>query len=149
MNQIEVKGYILDADRYYTDDHFWVSVLGDDVARIGMDPLGVETSGDIVQLVMQEPGTALPRGMAFGSLEAAKFVGPMNLPVAGTITARNDKVLADPGLVQRDPLGDGWLVEVQLTDPGELAGLRTGTDQLTGWFTAKVTEYKEKGVLAE
>ena len=84
-----------------------------------MDALGVETSGTIAQLAFLPVGEQLKRGEAFGSLEAAKFVGPLTSPLSGTVTATNDAVVADPALVERDPYGDGWLVELTLADPGE------------------------------
>lgn len=146
----EVQGYRIDLARSYDPEaHLWVERRGPETVRVGMDPLGVETSGDIVQLVLQEPGTALARGAAFGSMEAAKFVGPLSMPVGGLITARNDAVLEDPRLIARDPLGEGWLLEVEPSDVAELGELVRGEEQVLRWFDAKVAEYRESGVLAE
>jgi glycine cleavage system H protein len=146
----EVAGFGVALDRAYDPaGHFWVSQTGPDSARIGMDALGVETSGTLAQLAFLPTGEHLKRGEAFGSLEAAKFVGPLTSPLSGTVTAANDAVVADPSIVERDPYGEGWLVELTLPDPGELGELISGADAVTAWFAAEVEDYRLKGVLAE
>ncbi|HZI36982.1 MAG TPA: glycine cleavage system protein H [Acidimicrobiia bacterium] len=147
---IEVAGFGVALDRAYDGTgHFWVSVIAPDRARIGMDALGVETSGTIAQLAFLPLGDHLKRGEAFGSLEAAKFVGPLTSPLSGTVSAANDAVVADPSLVERDPYGAGWLIELDLADPGELARLVSGAQPIKVWFEAEVEDYRMKGVLAE
>ena len=151
MNEIvEVAGFGVALDRAYDGTgHFWVSIIGPDRARIGMDALGVETSGTIAQLAFLPAGENLKRGEAFGSLEAAKFVGPLTSPLSGTVSATNDAVVADPALVERDPYGAGWLIELDLADPGELSDLVSGSQPIRVWFEAEVEDYRMKGVLAE
>ena len=147
---VEVAGFGVALDRAYDPaGHFWVAMVGPDRARIGLDALGVETSGTIAQLAFLPLGEHLKRGEAFGSLEAAKFVGPLPSPLSGTVSATNDAVVADPALVERDPYGDGWLVEIDLADPGELAELISGSHPIRVWFEAEVEDYRLKGVLAE
>jgi len=146
----EVAGFRVALDRAYDPaGHFWISMIGADRARLGLDALGVETSGTIAQLAFLPVGEQLKRGEAFGSLEAAKFVGPLVSPVSGTVVAANDAVVADPALVERDPYGAGWLVEVSMTDPAELRDLISGRDVVPVWFAGEVEDYRIKGVLAE
>jgi glycine cleavage system H protein len=147
---IEVAGFGVALDRAYDPNgHFWVSMVTANRARIGMDALGVETSGTIAQLAFLPVGEHLKRGEAFGSLEAAKFVGPLNSPLSGTVSATNDAVVADPTMVERDPYGSGWLVEMDIADPGELGALISGAQPIRVWFEAEVEDYRMKGVLAE
>ncbi len=147
---VEVAGFGVALDRAYDPaGHFWVSMLTPERARIGMDALGVETSGTIAQLAFLPVGENLKRGDAFGSLEAAKFVGPLTSPLSGTVTATNDAVVANPALVERDPYGAGWLVELTLADRAELRELVSGADVIPVWFAAEVEDYRLKGVLAE
>jgi glycine cleavage system H protein len=147
---VEVAGFAVALDRAYDGTgHFWVSMIDGGRARIGMDALGVETSGTIAQLAFLPVGEHLKRGEAFGSLEAAKFVGPLTSPLSGTVSATNDAVVADPALVERDPYGAGWLVEVDLADSGDLRDLISGADRIRVWFEAEVEDYRMKGVLAE
>lgn len=151
MSEItEVAGFGVALDRAYDPaGHFWVSMVAPNRARIGLDALGVETSGTIAQLAFLAVGEQLKRGEAFGSLEAAKFVGPLNSPLTGTVAATNDAVVADPALVERDPYGAGWLVEVDIADPGEIGELISGAHPIRVWFEAEVEDYRMKGVLAE
>jgi len=146
----EVAGFQVALDRAYDPaGHFWVSMIAADRARLGLDALGVETSGTIAQLAFLPVGEQLKRGEAFGSLEAAKFVGPLVSPVSGTVVAANDAVVADPALVERDPYGAGWLIEVSLADTSELRDLISGRDVVPVWFAGEVEDYRIKGVLAE
>lgn len=152
MNEwVEVSGYRLLLDRAYDPaTHVWVQVLGPGRARVGMDPLAVETSGTLAQLAFLPVGSGLVRGEPFGSLEAAKFVGPLSSPLSGTILAHNDAVLVDPGLVEREPFAAGWLIELEPADPGgELPLLVEGEERIVPWFSAEVEDYRLKGVLAE
>jgi glycine cleavage system H protein len=147
---IEVAGFGVALDRVYDGTgHFWVAMVGPDRARIGMDALGVETSGTLAQLAFLPVGEHCKRGEAFGSLEAAKFVGPLTSPLSGTVAANNDAVVSDPALVERDPYGAGWLIELDLADPGELTDLVAGSQEIKVWFEAEVEDYRMKGVLAE
>ena len=147
---VEVAGFGVALDRAYDPaGHFWVSIVAPNRARLGMDALGVETSGTIAQLAFLPVGVQLKRGEAFGSLEAAKFVGPLTSPLSGTVSAANDSVVADPALLERDPYGAGWLIELDLADPGELTELMSGAEPIRVWFEAEIEDYRLKGVLAE
>ena len=157
---VEVAGFGVALDRIYDPaGHFWIAMVpaspGDtpgppgDRARIGLDALGVETSGTLAQLAFLPVGEVLKRGEPFGSLEAAKFVGPLTSPLSGTLAATNDLVVADPALVERDPYGSGWLVELEVADPGELGELISGAGIIRVWFEGEVENYRMQGVLAE
>jgi glycine cleavage system H protein len=151
VDVVEVAGFAVALDRAYDPaGHFWVSAFDDARRlRIGMDALGVETSGTLAQLAFLPLGAAVKRGEPFGSLEAAKFVGPLTSPVSGTVTAHNEAVLSDPSLVDRDPYGAGWLIEVEWAEPAELDGLVQGSEVIPDWFAAEVEQYRLKGMLAE
>ena len=148
---VEVGGYTLALDRAYDpESHLWAQVLDGDLVRIGMDPLGVETSGTLAQLAFEPEGTRLRRGEPFGSLEAAKFVGPLVSPLSGTVARHNRAALNDPALVEHDPLGEGWLVELAPSDlASELTLLVRDEDEIARWFEATLEEYRVQGVLAE
>ncbi|MGH8975587.1 MAG: glycine cleavage system protein H, partial [Acidimicrobiia bacterium] len=137
------------ARAYEPETHLWVLDLGGGRLRVGLDALGVETSGTLAALAFVETGTDLLRGEPFGSLEAAKFVGPFLAPVAGRLAAVNEPVLANPSLVERDPYGAGWLVEFEAAGAGALDGLVAGPDAVAAWFAASAEDYRLKGVVAE
>lgn len=148
---IWIRGFPLALDRlYHPGSHLWVRRDSGGVARIGLDPLGIETSGTLAQLSFDAAGSELTAGRPFGQLEAAKFVGPLLSPVSGTLAAVNDAVAADPGLAERDPYDRGWLIDAILAGDGaDLPGLLSDPGQITDWFTGKVEEYRLKGVLAQ
>lgn len=151
MVTFDVAGYELHGDRLYDPGtHMWVALGEGSSARIGIDPLGRETSGDVVALSLHAPPAQIARGGPFGDLEAAKFVGPLISPVSGTMTAGNPDVLADPGLLNSDP-GVHWLVELEL-DPAaasELDDLLRGEEQVAPWFEAEVARFRKQGAIAE
>ncbi|MGE5288569.1 MAG: hypothetical protein ACM3ML_15500, partial [Micromonosporaceae bacterium] len=83
-------------------------------------------------------------------LEAAKFVGPLVSPLSGTVLAANEAVAAGPGLAERDPFGEGWLIEIAPDDlAGELPALLSDPDQIARWFAGKAEDYRLKGVIAQ
>jgi glycine cleavage system H protein len=149
--RLAVQGYEVAVDRAYDPEtHLWIQVQDGERVRVGMDPLAVETSGTLAQLAFEPLGSTLRRGDPFGSLEAAKFVGPLITPLSGVVARHNDLALADPGIVERDPLGDGWLVELEPSDlDAEVSELLAGEQEIVHWFEAKLEEYRVQGVLAE
>jgi glycine cleavage system H protein len=145
--QPEVSGYELRLDRRYDPQtHLWVLEMPWGHVRVGLDALTTDTYGALAQLEMAAVGTPVGRGEPFGSLEAAKFVGPLIAPVSGVVAAVNGEALANPELVLREPYDDGWLAE--FAEAGSTPGLLTGEDART-WFAAEVADYREKGLLAE
>ena len=146
----QVRGFPLALDRgYHPGSHMWVKLTAPGRARIGMDPLGVETSGTLAELSLPAVGTALTAGRPFGQLEAVKFVGPLTSPVSGTVLACNAAAAADPGLVERDPFGGGWLIEAELTDASELDALLSDPEEISAWYAASIVDYRSSGAIAE
>lgn len=148
-DRLEIEGYRLAPDRaYQPDTHVWVERRASGTVRVGLDPLGLETMGTLAQLELARAGTTVERGDALGTLEAEKFVGPLESPLSGAVVAVNDAVINDPRLVHDDPFA-AWLLELDPTDfAAEASALVTG-DDIAPWFTAKLADYRLKGVLAE
>ena len=110
-------------DLKYSTDHEWVRNLDGDRVRVGITDHAQDELGDIVFLQMPEPGTEVAPGDAVGEVESTKSVSDIISPVSGTVLARNEALDSTPELVNSDPYGDGWMIEVQLSDPGELSEL--------------------------
>lgn len=147
---IEVAGYRLDAGRYHEPStHLWIETQNAaGMARVGFDPLGRETTGDVVEVSFAKAGTRVPRGGSFGSLEAAKYVGPLQAPVSFVLASSNPELFDRPGLLNEDPYA-AWLVDVQLTDRAELEKLLIGEERLRPWFEAEVERFRRQGAVAE
>jgi glycine cleavage system H protein len=109
------------SDLKYTAEHEWVRVVGDHV-RIGITDYAQEALGDIVFVTLPTVGTEVTLGQTFGEVESTKSVSDIFAPLAGVVTARNEELDAHPELVNSDPYGEGWMVELAPAG-GQLAAL--------------------------
>ena len=107
---------------YFTKDHEWVRVEGDS-GTVGISDYAQGQLGDIVFVQLPEVGAEVTAGDALGEVESTKSVSDIYAPVAGRVSARNEALDAQPELVNSDPYGEGWMIEVELTDPAALDGL--------------------------
>ncbi len=99
----------------YTAEHEWVQVVdsdGDTVLRIGITAYAQEALGDIVFVTLPTVGTELTAGQVLGEVESTKSVSDIYAPVSGKVSARNDQLDTSPELVNADPLGAGWMIEI-------------------------------------
>jgi glycine cleavage system H protein len=113
-------------DLRYTAEHEWVSpVAGDDSTgvRVGITDFAQDSLGDIVFVQLPEPGTEVQAGDSLGEVESTKSVSEIYAPVSGRVVAKNEELDADPAVVNSDPYGAGWLVEIVPSDPGAVAAL--------------------------
>lgn len=102
-------------DRKYTAEHEWVLTQGagdEAVLRIGITDYAQEALGDIVFVTLPAVGAEVSAGATFGEVESTKSVSDVYAPVAGTISAVNERLDSSPELVNADPYGEGWLVEI-------------------------------------
>jgi glycine cleavage system H protein len=106
----------------YTKDHEWAKIENG-VATIGITDFAQGELGDIVFVELPEAGKSFNAGDAFGTIEAVKTVTDLFSPISGKIVAINEGLDSDPGKVNSDPYGDGWLVKIRLSDPDEKDGL--------------------------
>jgi glycine cleavage system H protein len=106
----------------YTAEHEWVAA-GDGPVRVGITDFAQDALGDIVYVQLPEPGTEVAAGDAFGEVESTKSVSEIYAPVSGRVTARNEALVDSPDLINTDPYGEGWLVELEPSDPSSLSAL--------------------------
>lgn len=102
------------SDLHYTAEHEWVQRTGDDTVRVGITDYAQAALGDVVFVQLPEVGTAVTDGESFGEVESTKSVSDLYAPVSAKIVAVNGDLSASPQLVNSDPYGAGWLVELQL-----------------------------------
>ncbi len=116
-------------DLKYTSEHEWVRAAGDEgTVRVGITHFAQDALGDIVYVQLPEVGEDLESGAAVGELESTKSVSDIYAPVAGTVVSRNDALDQTPELVNSDPYGDGWLLEIRPTDPNAVGSLLSADD---------------------
>jgi len=102
-------------ERRYSDTHEWVDVDGG-VATVGITDFAQSQLGDVVFLELPRKGQRLAAGEAFGVIESVKAASDLYAPVAGTVVEVNERLAANPELVNSDPLGEGWLIKVEAGD---------------------------------
>lgn len=107
---------------YYTKDHEWVKIDGDE-ATIGITDFAQSELGDIVYVDINSEGKEIAAHAVFGTVEAVKTVSDLFLPVTGKIIEVNPLLANQPELVNTDPYGDGWMVKVLISDKGEIEKL--------------------------
>ncbi|MFJ8815018.1 MULTISPECIES: glycine cleavage system protein GcvH [Amycolatopsis] len=107
----------------YTEEHEWVATRDGDVVRVGITEYAQDQLGDVVFVDLPEAGKAVTAGEPFGEVESTKSVSELFAPVDGEVVAVNDAVGDSPELINSDPYGEGWLVEIRVSDADAVAGL--------------------------
>jgi glycine cleavage system H protein len=110
-------------DLYYTSEHEWVKRTGDDKVRVGITDFAQSSLGDVVFVQLPDVGTGVTAGESFGEVESTKSVSDLYAPVTAKVVAVNGDLENSPQLVNSDPYGDGWMVELRLSDSTTLDGL--------------------------
>ena len=111
-------------DLVYTKEHEYVARTGDPaVVRIGITDYAQGELGDVVFVNLPKAGDKVDGHQSFGTIEAVKAVSELYAPVAGEVVEVNGALESDPAVVNRDPYGDGWMIERRLANPAELDGL--------------------------
>jgi glycine cleavage system H protein len=106
----------LPTDRAYTPEHEWIDA--GDPATVGITRHAADALGDVVYVDLPEVGRTVAAGQVFGEIESTKSVSDLYAPSGGEIVAVNDALADDPGLVNRDPFGEGWLIRLRVTEAG-------------------------------
>ncbi|XTZ17367.1 glycine cleavage system protein GcvH [Micromonospora echinospora] len=110
-------------DLRYTAEHEWVAGDGSGPVRVGITHYAQDALGDIVYVQLPDEGAVVAAGDPLGEIESTKSVSEIYAPVSGTVTARNEALGDTPEVINIDPYGAGWLLEIRPDDPGAVAGL--------------------------
>lgn len=101
----------------YTAEHEWARSTDDgSTIRVGITDFAQQQLGDVVFVSLPELGAEVDAGEPMGEVESTKSVSDLYAPVTGTVSARNEALADNPDLINTDPYGDGWMVEIQLAD---------------------------------
>jgi len=114
-------------DLHYTTSHEWVRIDGD-VGTIGITDYAQKELGEIVYLELPEVGHVFNANEEFGTVESVKAVSELFTPLSGEIVGINKVAIAEPGIVNDDPFGDGWLIKMKLTTDEEINKLLSAAD---------------------
>jgi glycine cleavage system H protein len=115
------------AELKYTKEHEWVKIDGN-IATIGLTDYAQGELGDIVFVELSPVGDVVKIEGAFGTIEAVKAVSEMFAPMGGKVVEINTALEDDPMVVNQDPYGEGWMIKLEVSDPGELDKLLSAAD---------------------
>ncbi|MDW5325767.1 glycine cleavage system protein GcvH [Plantactinospora sp. KLBMP9567] len=112
-------------DLRYTAEHEWVAGDGSGPVRVGITHFAQDALGDIVYVQLPDEGATVQAGESFGEVESTKSVSEIYAPLTGTVVARNEQLTDTPEVINTDPYGSGWLVEIAPSEASAVAGLLT------------------------
>lgn len=140
---MEIQGYNMPEELYYEENHFWVRQDGD-VLVMGMDDFAQKMAGEIVYVQLPEEGKAVKAGKKFAKIESGKWLGKVNGPVNGELVGVNEELETNPGLINQDCYGKGWLFRIKPDDPSEIKSLIHGREAIEKWVLADIERYKKE-----
>lgn len=114
-------------DLYYSKEHVWLRVIGGR-GKIGITNYAQQELGEIVFLGLPDENSLVEQGDVFGTLESSKTVADLYAPVSGEIVMVNRDLEEEPTLINDDPYGNGWLVTMEIDEPGQLDDLLSAAD---------------------
>ena len=109
-------------DLLYTKDHEWARIAGK-TAIIGITRFAVDQLGDVTQVDLPKEGESIKQHEVFGSVESVKAVSDLFAPLTGKVVKVNSPLNDSPEYVNEDPYDEGWMIQVELSNPDELKGL--------------------------
>jgi glycine cleavage system H protein len=98
----------------YTAEHEWVRSGDGNTVRVGVTDYAQQALGDVVYVSLPQVGAEVSAGAAIGEIESTKSVSDLYAPLSGTVVARNDELDGTPELINSDPYGAGWIVEIEV-----------------------------------
>lgn len=115
------------AELKYTEDHEWIRTEGN-MAVVGITDYAQNELGDVVFVEIETEGEELEKGDTFGTVEAVKTVSDLFMPASGKVAEVNGALADEPELVNKDPYGKGWMIKIEITNPGDIDELLSADD---------------------
>ena len=140
---MEIQGYNLPDDLYYEEHHFWVRDDGD-LLVMGMDDFAQQQAKEIVYIQLPDEGKVLTSGKKFAKAESGKWLGKVYAPVNGELAGVNEELETNPGLINDDCYGKGWMYKIKPQDKGELDKLIHGQEAVEKWLLADIERYAKE-----
>ena len=140
---MQIEGYNMPDDLYYEENHFWVKAEGD-IIIMGMDDFAQTMAGEIVYIQLPQEGKRLKKGKKFAKIESGKWLGKVYAPVNGELVAVNEELEDNPGLINDDCYGKGWMFKIKPDDMSELEQLIHGPEAVEKWLRADIEKYADQ-----
>ncbi len=106
-------------DLKYHSEHDWARIENDE-AVLGITWFAQDALGELVHFEAPEPGATVSKDTSYGEVESVKAVSDVVSPLSGEVLEVNQKAVEEPEVVNEDPYGDGWLIRIRMSDPGEV-----------------------------
>jgi glycine cleavage system H protein len=140
---MDIEGYYIPEDLYYEKDHYWVREDGG-LLVMGMNDFAQKLAGKIVFVQLPDPGRALEAGKRFAKVESGKWLGKVNAPVNGELADVNEELEGNPGLINEDCYGRGWMYKIKPDDTADLANLIHGAEAIRAWMLEEIAKFTTK-----
>ncbi len=137
---MDLEGYDMPDDLYYHKEFMWAKVDGN-TAKIGFIDFAQKLSGEISYVEMPFEGDEVQQNDEVGTVETGKWVGKLYAPVSGTVKTSNEKLYDDPTMINNSPYGDGWIFEIEMSNPDELENLMK-VDAAVEWLKGEIEKHK-------
>jgi len=139
---MDIKGYNMPEDLVYEKNHYWIKKEGD-LLVMGMDDFAQKLAGEIVYVQLPDDGKKIKVGKKFAKVESGKWLGKVYAPVNGVIESVNEDLEENPGLINEDGYGKGWMYKIKADDTSELDNLIQGTEAIESWINEEIEKYAE------
>ncbi len=140
---VEIEGYVLPEELFYTKDHTWARIEDDETVTVGIDDFAVKAAGEIEYIDLPMEDEEFEIGEAFGSMESAKWVGGLIMPVSGTVIEVNEEIENNLSILSEDPYGKGWLIRVEPSNLNEDVKELIHGDEVEEWLKEEIKSRKE------
>ena len=140
---MEIKGYNMPEDLVYEKNHYWIKQEGD-LLVMGMDDFAQKLAGEIVYVQLPDDGKKVKAGKKFAKVESGKWLGKVYSPVNGVIESVNEELEENPGLINEDCYGKGWMYKIKPNDPGDMGDVIKGADAIEAWINEEAEKYAEE-----
>ncbi len=111
----------------YSTDHEWVRIEDGNRVTVGITDYAQDSLGDVVYVDPPELGVTLTAGDPMGEVESTKSVSDLFAPVSGSVVEVNEDLADNPGRLNEDPYGEGWILVIELADASEIEKLLSAT----------------------
>ncbi len=139
---MDIQGYNIPEGLYYDENHFWVKANGSEIV-LGMDDFAQKMAGEIVFVQLPEEGKKVQKGKKLAKVESGKWLGKVNSPVDGELVAVNEELESNPGLINKDCYGAGWMYKIKAKDLAQLGDLIHGKEAIAKWMAEEIDKHKD------
>jgi len=139
-----IDQYWVSTELYYTTEHTWARIEENGVVKVGVDDFASKTAGEILFVEILGIGEDVQHMKPFGEIETSKWVGELYSPFTGKIVTLNKEVVEKPQLINEDPYGAGWLIEIQPVKINEEIPKLLHRERAVEWLKKEIETRKKK-----